>query len=251
MNALEPKQFLLVLLVVLVVVGAALQAVPKESEGPLASLSEMPEKYKEIDVSRFREQLQEAYKKQRSPATDAILIVLGAAVLALGIYLYKIAIFIPSFLVGAFSGYVLMAEWDILIQAGVALLFGVAAVILAFFLERVLVFLHGAILGAFLSGEIYAAVQGQETPWYVYAIAGAIVGLLALKLFRYIVVIVTAMIGAVMICLGTGRLLQPRWTAAAIMVLGAGVQFVLMFRKKLEIGVGRKVEEAEVEVEDE
>jgi len=147
------------------------------------------------------------YSTQTVVALSAVMLVTGLLSLLYGYRLYKVVAVIATALLGAYVGRFLLyphlpekVAW--LAPLGLALLGAVGAMAV----QRAMVFLAGAAVGFVSLGPVAAEMiwSGPEGPTPThYLIAGLaaflIMGILALVLFRPVVMVATSMFGATLI----------------------------------------------------
>ncbi len=161
-----------------------------------------------------------------SPADPHLWVGLVGLALALaGSRLYRLAIVGPGVAVGAMAGLELAGAVGFESRMVAAAVLGVLGGLLAHFLERLAIALGGALLCGGLANLVGAMFWTGELPWFIPA-AGAVIGLLAFpSVYKRLLPLVTALMGALCTAWALGRPDDLR-VVGFIAVLGLIVQSV-------------------------
>jgi hypothetical protein len=155
---------------------------------------------------------------------DALLLAAGLVLCCAGSTLFEGLIALPGFLLGVAGGMALLREETLVLALGGGLLAGLVGAVCALVVARLVIFACGAGAGA---GAAYVAgleVLAADPPWYVLAGAALIAGIAALRLWRFVAVVISAVAGAVMIAMGLHQE-DDFWVVGLASVAGVAIQY--------------------------
>jgi uncharacterized RDD family membrane protein YckC len=162
---------------------------------------------------------------QQLAAMKGVCLVLGIACLLFGEAMYRFIICIPTALLGAAllgaAGYAWWHEVGAVIGGLLGLSIGAS---LAWALHQIAVFLVGCYWGALLSSGVWAALfHSTPNPFLVFFLA-IVAGMFTLWLSMAFIYVISSMIGAFLIMLGTGKT-NNILMFIGITLLGCAIQF--------------------------
>ena len=172
--------------------------------------------------------MDEAIKLLESAATDGRLVVgaIGVLLLLAGARLYRLAIIAPGFLLGVF-----LARWgldeygrrvDELMQLGAMVGAGAIGALLSWRIEQLAVRLGGSVLVAATTHALLPMFW-PRAPWFAAPAAGFVGLLLFPSLYRRLLPLITAGLGAIALAWVADRP-QDLLMIAGLTVLGAAIQ---------------------------
>jgi len=164
----------------------------------------------------------------RNTAVDGRLVVgaVGVVLLLAGARLYRLAIIAPGFLLGVFLAMWGLDEYgkrvDDLVRLGAMVGAGTVGALLSWRIEQLAVRLGGSLLVA-ATAHALLPLLWPRAPWFAAPAAGFIGLLLFPALYRRLLPIITAGIGAIAIAWAADRP-QDLLMMAGLTVLGAAIQ---------------------------
>src|SRR5947208_11221220 len=129
-------------------------------------------------------------------------VLIGAVILFFGRRIFWLCVAAVGFAAGIQVAPHLMHEPTAILQLSIAIVFGFIGALLALFLQKIAIAVAGFLAGGKLAMALVTAflAEGARYPGITFIVGGIIGAILLLSLFHWALIVMSAVVGAYMIC---------------------------------------------------